>query len=156
MLFEKPKVSVLDIRSFDDEAFYDSVYRTVSDERRKKVDTRRFSKDKRLSLAAGYLLEKELTQLGIAVGDITYGQWGKPSLKGKDICFSLAHSGNYGVCAVYGKEVGIDIECIREVSPKRIAAVCTDKEKQALSDLDDADLADRFFRIWTAKESYLK
>lgn len=156
MLLEKPKVSILDIRAFDDAAFYDSAYRAVSDERRRKVDSRRFQKDKRLSLAVGYLLEKELKALGIGTGDITYGEYGKPGLKGKDICFSLAHSGNYGVCAVYGKEVGVDIERIREVPPKMIAAVCTEAEQQALSALDDKKRTDSFYRIWTAKESFLK
>ena len=156
MLSEKPKVSILDIRAFDDEAFYDSAYRTVSDERRKKIDARRFPKDKRLSLAVGYLLKQELTALGIPMGDITYGPWGKPGLKEGGICFSLSHSGNYGVCAVYHKEVGIDIERLREVSPHLVANICTELEKRALEGMDDTQRQDSFFKIWTAKECYLK
>ncbi len=156
VLLEKPRVSILDIRAFDDREFYDSAYRTVCDERRKKVDSRRFEKDKRLSLAVGYLLEKALEELGVPLGDITYGEWGKPSLKGGGICFSLSHSGNYGVCAVYHKEVGIDIERVREVPPKLVSNICTKAEKRALEGIGAEELKDSFFRIWTAKESYLK
>lgn len=156
MLLEKPRVSILDIRAFEDASFYECAYRTVCDARRKKVDSLRFEKDKRLSLAVGYLLEKELKAMGVPMGDITYGEFGKPSLAEGGICFSLSHSGNYGVCAVYHKEVGIDIEQVREVRPALIANICTEKERRALEGLAPSEREKRFYQIWTAKESYLK
>lgn len=85
---------------------------------------------------------------------ISYGTFGKPSFKNYPACnFSLSHSGSYAVC-VFTEDtapVGIDIQEYRSLNRNKIRArFYTDLEKK------QAESAEMFFRIWSAKEAYMK
>lgn len=85
---------------------------------------------------------------------ISYGPFGKPSFKDYPACnFSLSHSGSYAVC-VFTEDtapVGIDIQEYRSLNRNKIRArFYTDLEKK------QAESAEMFFRIWSAKEAYMK
>lgn len=156
-IFEKPRISILDTKIFDDEGQYLNAYNSVSAERKEKVDFYRFDKDKRLSLAAGLLLEMGLSQFGIKEYSLEYGQYGKPYIREYDwLFFSLSHSGTLAACAFYDKEIGIDIELICDVTEPLIRQVSTDYEYDFLMHLDENQRKEQFFRLWTAKESYMK
>ena len=111
-----------------DPAVYSKVYSL------RKVDSFRFEKDKRASLAAGHLLSKALSDIGVdesgLILEVTPN--GHPFFRNRqDIHFSLSHSGNRAMCVISDSPVGCDVEIIEENG--------------------DVDL-DR----WTAMESYLK
>ncbi len=154
---EKPIVSVFDASCFVEKEKYDEAYLKVSEERRKKVDAYRFEKDKRLSLAAGLLLEEGLRQFGVENYSLRYGENNKPYLNGMDnLFFNLSHSGNFAVCALYDKEIGVDIEKISDVSEVLIRKVTAEREYNFLMSLNEIERKDVFFRIWAIKESYIK
>ncbi len=76
---------------------------------------------------------------------------GKPYLDGGP-CFSVSHSGEYWLCAVSERELGIDIE--------RVTARRTRLIAERMFPLPDALYARRdetsFFRVWCAREAYAK
>ena len=75
---------------------------------------------------------------------------GKPRLAGEGPRFSLAHAGG-GLALVVGVgEVGIDLEPVRPVSEALREAALADDERARLGSDEE------FFRIWTAKEAYMK
>ncbi len=155
--FEKPIVRTFDISVFEDEKEYRKAYSAVSMQRRKKVDSCRFKKDKWLSLAAGLLLENGIAELGIENYTIKYNENGKPYLDGvESVFFNLSHSGRYAACAIYNREIGIDIQEIKAVSQKLIRKVATDKELSFLMSLSEKERIEQFVRLWTIKESYVK
>jgi 4'-phosphopantetheinyl transferase len=90
-----------------------------------------------------------------------YAEHGKPSIENpeKDIRFNLSHSGEQAVLAVVqGREVGVDIEQIREnVEIDQLAErFFSGSEKEFLRPLPRADKLRNFFRFWTCKEAFLK
>ena len=85
---------------------------------------------------------------------ISYNSYGKPFFKNYPAyTFSLSHSGSYAVCAFNeaSSPVGIDIQEYRPLNRDRICQrFYTDLEK------DSAESVAMFFRIWSAKEAYMK
>lgn len=126
----------------------------LPEERRKKILCAK-QKQKRLqSLGAGLLLHRVLHKHGILSNTLGTDDNGKPFAEG--ICFNLSHSGNYVICAVSDREVGCDIEQMKE-APKQIASrVFSPAEMEYLEQITGEAYNREFFRIWTQKESYLK
>ena len=112
-------------------------------------------KQKRLqSLGAGLLLNVVLHRYGILADTLRTDENGKPTVDG--ICFNLSHSGDYVICAVSDREVGCDIEQIKE-APRRIASrVFSPEEIRCLEQISNEAYNREFFRLWTKKESFLK
>jgi 4'-phosphopantetheinyl transferase len=83
------------------------------------------------------------------------GEQGKPSLAGLtvDLRFNVAHSGDILLVAVaLDRDVGVDVE---QVLPDVAFAEMT---KRYFTESEQAIVtgADAFFRVWTAKEAFLK
>lgn len=89
-----------------------------------------------------------------------YGKHGKPWLANDaTIDFNLSHSEDLAMLAVGNRSpVGIDIECVKPglVAPDLIDMIFSQQEKSKLAELSSNEMESFFFRIWTAKESYLK
>ena len=106
-------------------------------------------------ILAGYLdLDPETLRF-------TYGQSGKPALIGvaDAPAFNLAHSGNWGLCAVAKDgEVGVDIETLDpELDYARLAKrFFSTAENEWLQKCPLHRRRRFFFRIWTRKEAWLK
>ena len=61
------------------------------------------------------------------------GANGKPYLEGAPFCFNLSHSGDYVVCALSDREVGVDIEKVRHISEgvmRRFVGNCTESDEE--------------------------
>lgn len=153
----EPLLTVFDTAVFGEEEAYQTAYRSVSTYRQRKVDSYRLCKDKHLSLGAGVLLEQGLHNLGITEYSLAYGEHGKPYLvDNESVFFSLSHSGTRAVCVFYEREIGVDIQKIKPVSDKLIKKVTTQTEYDYLMSCGEEERKLLFFRLWTAKESYLK
>lgn len=90
-----------------------------------------------------------------------YSKHGKPSLAGggRDIRFSISHSGDYALVAVaLGREIGVDIEKIREdiETDKLAERFFSESERGAIRALRAEHRVLAFFRCWTCKEAFLK
>ncbi|WP_202803537.1 4'-phosphopantetheinyl transferase family protein [Clostridium tunisiense] len=85
-------------------------------------------------------------------------QYGKPYLKGyPNFNFNISHSGEYVLCAIDDKPIGVDIEEIKHLEFEEIAKnFFTEKEFQYIANKDSKSKLDRFYEIWTLKESYIK
>ena len=81
---------------------------------------------------------------------------GKPFLKNHPLYFNISHSGNWVVVATSEKEIGVDIELIRNVDFRIAERYFSEKEKNKLFGLSEEKQTAYFFDLWTLKESYLK
>ena len=79
---------------------------------------------------------------------------GKPQ-SNLPLYFNCSHSGEYVVCAVSEKDVGVDLERIRPVNP-RLERTLTEAERRWLANLPSQKRDEGFLRLWTLKESWIK
>ena len=92
----------------------------------------------------------------------TYDAYGKPALgeaAGRRLRFNVSHSNGLALYAVTaGREVGIDIEFVREdfASLEVAAHFFSAQEVSALRSLPPGEQAGAFFDCWTRKEAYIK
>lgn len=84
-------------------------------------------------------------------------EYGKPTLRGRELEFNLSHSEGYAVLAIQPEHpVGVDIEDTRRgvnwasLAPRYFAA------SEASRVLAAEDPERLFFSTWTAKEAYIK
>jgi 4'-phosphopantetheinyl transferase len=117
---------------------------------------------RRFVLSHSELRRRLGTLLERAPGELRFeaGAHGKPRLRGAggDVRFSLSHSGDYVLIGIArGREVGVDIECRREVDALALARRFFARTESArLEGLDPGTRTAAFFRIWTRKESFVK
>ena len=76
---------------------------------------------------------------------------GKPYFADLPIHFSLSHSGTVAILAVSDREIGADVEEMREVDMRLAERFFTAREAAYV-----AGDRDRFFEVWTKKEAYGK
>ncbi|NLP14240.1 MAG: 4'-phosphopantetheinyl transferase superfamily protein [Clostridium sp.] len=86
------------------------------------------------------------------------GPNGKPYIDNEDnFHFNISHSGDWVVCAVSYRPVGIDVERIKEIDfaiAKRFFS--KEEAKDLFSKEGEEEKKDYFFKLWTLKESYIK
>lgn len=151
------KVYIAKTDALEDERIFRRLYNAVSEERRQKTDRFIFKKDKMLSLSAGVLLKKALSDVAGEKYDIEYGKYGKPYIKNSDIFFNLSHSENTVMCAVSSVEIGCDTEKITDIDMEIARKFFCDKEYCTIeNEMSYTKKCDMFFRLWTLKESFLK
>lgn len=86
-----------------------------------------------------------------------YNEYKKPFLSGQsNIHFNISHSGTWVVCALSKKEVGVDVERIREINFNIARRFFSVEEVEQLFALPKNLQLNYFFDLWTLKESYLK
>ena len=152
------KVYIADATVLKDEQLYRRLYTGLDVSRRAKADRFRFEKDKRLSVAAGALLQYALQMENVWEPSIDVTSNGKPYLVGQErLYFNLSHSEGMVMCAIAEKEVGCDVEK-KAVLDRRLAEyVMTEHELDRIYGLEkDTEQQEMFFRLWTLKESYMK
>ena len=96
---------------------------------------------------------------GIPGKNIKTGVHGKPYFADSGVFYNISHAGDYAVCAVSSKEVGVDIEKKRVFSDRLRNYICEPEEVEAVkSSLSAAALSDHeaLTRLWTIKESVMK
>lgn len=86
-------------------------------------------------------------------GPLVRGTAGKPSFQNSSVHFSISHSKNYGVLACFTSPLGVDLQYHQTLHLDRIT-------KRFFHPLESAWIGsgdpDRFYMVWTAKESYVK
>lgn len=115
----------------------------------------RMEADKRRCLCAGLALLDALEEHGIRPSALLKTPDGKPFLENaRNLHFNLSHSGNYAVCAVWEREVGIDIQEIREPAASLLKFCCTEQEQERIR--RSAFPAAAFTAVWSWKEAFMK
>lgn len=133
------------------------LYKYLSERRIEKVERLKNTRSKAQSIGAelllGYAVRRETGARGIVKWDTDEN--GKPYLtEHSDLCISLSHSGNYAVCALHDKPVGVDIQLCRDFDINIAKRFFTSEEFQYIENRKNA--SDAFFEIWTKKESLAK
>lgn len=78
---------------------------------------------------------------------------GKPYFENiSNFHFNISHSGDILAIAISDREVGIDIEKLRNPDLRIAKRFCDDEQAY----ISKADSKNRFFEVWTKKEAYLK
>lgn len=154
------KIYWMDTEKLDDEDCFWEHYKKLSEERRRKIDGYRFRRDKNLSLGAGILLDRGLSEYGLRENQTVtaYGKYGKPYLSDyPEIHFNLSHSRQM-VLAVFAKtEVGCDIEWMGEGEEELARKFfCPGEYAYIKRQPEGVKRSQAFYRIWTLKESFLK
>jgi 4'-phosphopantetheinyl transferase len=82
----------------------------------------------------------------------------KPELRDHpSVHFNLSHSGDFALIAVGSQPLGVDIEAIRDIDWRELAATSFHPgERAAIAQRSGAAARDAFFQIWTHKEAFLK
>ena len=85
-----------------------------------------------------------------------YGTFGKPFLEEfPDIHFNISHASGAIICAVSDQPVGVDIEKKRKIDLRIINKYFTESERNYVFS-ENYHQDERFTRIWTMKEAYVK
>jgi len=151
-------VYITDITPLKQEGRFLRLYEKMPLYRKEKIDRLKSQEDKRRSLAAGLLLEYAMHLNQIPEREIEESENGKPSIKGRsDFHFNLSHSGDKAMCIISDKEVGCDVEKIKDYNPSIARRFFSDEENLILlNEEDDLEKKQLFFRMWTLKESFIK
>jgi len=99
---------------------------------------------------------------GTAPREIGFATTGreKPVLEGPNtdrLKFNLTHTDGLACLAVtHGHDIGVDLERVRDIEDDFIAYSLNPAEHGRVLALEPAMRTNAFFRVWTAKEAYLK
>ncbi len=132
-----------------------------SPQRRELASAYNLAEDRARCLAAGWLLNRAAQQ-HLRTSAAPYMrearvQKGKPCLPdfpGAHI--SLSHSDEWVACAIHNCPVGVDIERERSVDDGIAEVFMSPREFGRYAGCTEEDRIPYFFRLWTAKEAYLK
>ncbi|MCR4908879.1 MAG: 4'-phosphopantetheinyl transferase superfamily protein [Lachnospiraceae bacterium] len=155
----EPELYFEEASRYLNEALMEETLRALSPVRREKALKMKLQSAKRLSVAAGHLMDTVLARKGINPERVIYGKYGRPELPGNLLYFSLSHQNGTAALAVSEKPVGVDIEFVQDkkYSDSIVRRFYFPAEKEALSRTADFDAKLRlFFRMWTVKEAYGK
>lgn len=146
------KVAYCNVESLD----LKRAYPLVSSDRKNKISSLRFEKDKKLSCGAYLLLLKLLEEENITNPVFKTGKYGKAYLLNyPDTHFNLSHSGKYVACGISDTPIGVDVEYNDPGIDLNIAKnyfFNTEYENIIKSE----NPGNEFFKYWVLKESYMK
>ncbi len=130
---------------------------SLSDYRRRRLETIRHDMSRRCALGAEYLLIRAIREeqpdypLPLLIETASFG---KPFLSGGEYEFNLSHSDRYAACAISDRPVGLDIQTLSQNHDNLIRRCFSKEEKNAV--ILSKDPQEAFTRLWCRKESYLK
>lgn len=145
---------------FYDDDFYNCSFDLIPVKKQQKIKRYRQKEDAMRSLAGEILVRYLLlNRCAVSMEKLVFeeNEYGKPHLLGyNNIHFNLSHSGDYVVCAIDDKPVGIDLEEITEFDYDIVQRAFTEQEYIYIMDKPTSERKEAFFDVWTLKESYIK
>lgn len=149
-------------RLSDTEAFSDHFfYPYISRETRNKLMDYKNAKVRREKLTGESMLRILLQRIGgqpAKSWKVVRGECGKPYLTGTPVplFFNLSHSGDYVVCAIGDREMGVDIQKLGQGKLEVARRFFHPEEIRELEKWTGREQRDLFYRFWAIKESFLK
>lgn len=146
-----------------EEALYEKIFHLLSDEEKQRAQTFHFEKDRQqfvftrgvLKTLLGSVLKLENHLLSI-----TYTEKGKPIIDdANSLNFNVSHSEKQSLIAISSTaELGVDVE--RMESQRSVDSITskyfTEAEQSYIFKNDSKSKLEKFYQLWTAKESLLK
>lgn len=134
---------------------YNTAFSLLSDERKAYLNTVTAVEKIKASVLGEWLVKRILNEsFHINECEILRAEKGKPYIKNSKLFISISHSGDFVCAAVSEKNIGIDIEVIKERDLKITKKLCTEIDEEFINESENTLLA--FYKIWTAKEAYFK
>ena len=148
----------MDVSVFEDVLLYEKGKTLLSAERRMYMEKLKNPKAASLSLGAGVLLFFALQKCNYTeqLEKIKKTPLGKPYLKGIDFQFNLSHSGTYALCAYSNRNIGADLQQIKEKLPEKTEKILSKDETSFLTKFTQPEQTQLFYRLWARKESLIK
>lgn len=114
-------------------------------------------KRKKEKIASFYLLKKALLDEKIELSDVATGENGKPFLVDGKYHFNVSHSSDKAILAFSEREIGCDLEKIKDFDLKVAKRFFSPTEYGKIASEEDPERQkELFFRLWTMKESFVK
>ncbi len=113
---------------------------------------------KRATISGEWLCKTMLSeQSGLPFAQISLarGKDGKPFALNLPLHFSVSHSGAWVACAISQSPVGIDLESVRNRDLSVTKRVCSPEETDFIF-ADQREQLQRFLKVWTVKEAFVK
>ncbi len=158
--FSMNYVYLLNTDKLNNKKLFSKYYTEMSEYRKNKINKMKMQKDKNLSLGVGILINNFLKPLELREKDILYVEKcnGKPFFKNlPEVFFNASHSGNCAVCSFSDEEIGCDVEKSDRANTEIAKRFFVRTECDYIfSAKTEKEMSERFFRLWTLKESYLK
>jgi 4'-phosphopantetheinyl transferase len=151
------EVSIITVNPELTQEEYDVLLPFVSAEKQERIKKFHFFRDARNCLLGDVLVRAEIcrhTGFNNSQLEFSSNEYGKPFLTNDDtIHFNISHAGDYIACVVADEPVGIDVELVKLVDMKIAERFFTADENTYI--IEETHL-DRFYEVWTMKESYAK
>ncbi|MCM3135802.1 4'-phosphopantetheinyl transferase superfamily protein [Paenibacillus polysaccharolyticus] len=139
---------------------FDQLIKFLDKSERTKIQGIKEARDAQRSLFSRLLIRIALIQLyGKTNEELVFktNQYGKIYLKNfENVYFNTSHSDDWIVCCLDTNEIGIDIERIRPINVNIAKRFFSHDEYKYIERTTGDEQIVSFFRIWTAKESYVK
>jgi 4'-phosphopantetheinyl transferase len=140
---------------------YDVLLSFASLEKQKRLTRFCFFDDAKRSLVGDILVRVELCRItGLSNRELEFAvnSFGKPFLvNNSHVHYNISHVGDYVVCVISDVPVGIDIELIKPIDVNVVERFfMSDEKAYVLSSSGDDVRNERFFEVWTKKESRIK
>ena len=153
-----PEIYLVKVESPLDETTFDCLLKDVRPEKKNRI-LKQKSKQNADNMLIGEALAKVLVKkhfdIDISRHIIACNKHGKPYLKDfPHVHFNISHSGEYVVCVVSDKPVGVDIQKIVRYNPDVAKKICDKKELMQIDASSDKE--SEFTKLWTQKEAVLK
>ena len=133
-----------------DQQLYEKLYAQATRSRKEKADGYLRQDDRLRCVTADALLR---AALGSDDYETEIGPSGKPCVKDRqDFFYNISHSGRYVVIAWGNTEVGVDVQQEGKAKVEALAKRYFSADEQAYVQEDPQ----RFYEVWTKKESYVK
>ncbi len=122
------------------------------------------SSDRMQDRETEHRLGRELLQFAMernygSVYEVVRKRDAKPFLTGiQGIDFSITHTKGLVACGIGDRKIGVDAEYIRPFDERLMGRICTKEEIIYITGENDIieTREEKFFRLWTLKESFLK
>lgn len=154
------KVYVTKIKEISEKVL-EELIKFISKEKKSKLQKLKHREDKLRCLIGEILVRYIIAEtISIKDSDIIFETniYGKPFLRDySDFHFNISHSGDFVLCAIDNKPIGIDIEKVLSIEYEAIVTnFFTSKEMNYIMRGNFKNQINKFYEIWTIKESYVK
>lgn len=154
------KVTILTVESYLGKGEFNALLPLVSVTKQDRISRFRFVEDAQNTLLGDVLARVELCAItGLDNNQLIFSvnEYGKPFLTNvANVHYNISHSGRYIVCALSSSPVGVDVELIKPIDLRIAKRFFTQEESEYIVEPEDGNEFERFFQVWTMKESYIK
>lgn len=153
------ELHVVKLPDLIDDKIQAKLFDKIEDERVTRLKRFRFKEDRYRSLISDILSRTLICEkLRIKSKDIKLkkNQHGKPFLQSQELYFNNSHSGDWVLCGISDRDLGVDIEIIKEIDLNIAKRFFHKLEYKELLKKSEKEKMNFFFDLWTLKESYIK